>query len=191
MSQAEDGPHGGEVRDPELRQMLGLFDVPAFARRGRELESFQTRLRVRCEAQRDGMLEMVRLRLKQYAAGSGPTSWADVFREPIDPLWELTGAPAPVWAALPSGGYRRRSLGRDLRASVERFNRRWRGFLETLSFDTHNRLIDHYNRYYVLEKEIALGSARLAARHFVPKPPLQRSDVLAWCPLLPEPELLR
>ncbi len=39
-------------------------------------------------------------------------------------------------------------------------------------------MIDQYNRYYVLEKECSLGSARLAARHFTPKPPLTREALL-------------
>lgn len=183
-----DGPEAFEVRDPELRRMLGLFDMPAFARRGLEIESFQVRLRARCRVHRDGMLGMVRLRLKQWAAGSRPDDWSEIFRAPIEPLWDLTCAPPPVWARLPLGASRRRGLGRDLKASVERFNRRWRDHLATMNFDTQNRLIDQYNRYYVLEKEIALGSARLAARHFVPKTPLRQADVLAWFPLLPEPE---
>lgn len=188
--EGRDGPEGPGVRDPELRRMLGLFDLPAFARRGLEIESFPVRLRARCAAERDGMLDMVRLRLRQWAAGSGPNGWVDVFRAPIEPLWDLTAEPPPTWATLPLGAFRRRGLGRDLKASVERFNRRWLGFLETLRFDTYNNQVDQYNRYYVLEKEIALGSARLAARHFSPKAPLGRADVLAWYPLLPEPELL-
>ncbi|MFO0887509.1 MAG: hypothetical protein U0790_00020 [Isosphaeraceae bacterium] len=59
-----------------------------------------------------------------------------------------------------------------------------------MQFDTHNKMVEQYNRYYVLEKEIALGSARLATRHFVPMTPLNRAVVLGWYPPLPEPDLL-
>ena len=74
-------------------------------------------------------------------------------------------------------------------ASLDRFNVRWRRFVEEFNFDPINRMIEQYNRYYVLEKECSLGSARLAARHFVPKARLSPDSLLALYPLLPVPEL--
>ena len=62
---------------PELRRMLGLFDVPAFARRGQDLEFHLGRLRDRCRHARDESLAMVRLRLRQWASAcAGPGDWA-------------------------------------------------------------------------------------------------------------------
>lgn len=191
MSETADGPEAPsfDVRDRELQQMLGLFDAPAFARRGREVEGLLERLRARCANERDERLDMVRLRLAQWAAVATPESWADVFEAPIDALWDLAGAPAPVWASAPASRFRRRGTARDLLASVDRFNRRWDDFLDGLRLGTYNRMVDHYNRYYILEKEIVLGSARLAARHFAPKRHLAVEDVRAWFPPLPPPAL--
>ena len=59
-----------------------------------------------------------------------------------------------------------------------RFNRRWAQFLERLNLEPINTVIDQYNRYYVLEKECVMGSARLAARHFQPVPRLTTSTLL-------------
>ena len=51
-------------------------------------------------------------------------------------------------------------------------------------------MIDHYNRYYVLEKECVMGSGRLAARFFTPIPLLTPAQLLQDHPLLPVPEPL-
>ncbi|MBV8607897.1 MAG: hypothetical protein JO034_10615, partial [Singulisphaera sp.] len=52
-----------------------------------------------------------------------------------------------------------------------------------------NRRIDQYNRYYMLEKECCLGSARLAARHFVAREQLTHEGLLDQYPTLPVPDL--
>ena len=70
-------------------------------------------------------------------------------------------------------------MARDLKASVERFNDRWRQFLESLNLGPTNEVIDQYNKYYVLEKECVVGSARLAARNFSPVPLLSPSSLLS------------
>src|SRR3954467_542966 len=89
--------------DPELKELLGLFDVPAFARRGQDLEHALARVHTRCRVQREEMLEMVRLRLRQWArAADGPEAWSAIFAAPIEPLWELTGSEPPRWADRPA-----------------------------------------------------------------------------------------
>lgn len=177
--------------EAELNQLLGLFDAPAFARRGHDLEYALTRLHGRLVRERAGMIDMVRVRLRQWAAlASGPGDWQGVFTGPVDALYDLAGAEPPAWGLLPAAARRRRAAARDLVASVERFNRRWSHFLDALRLDPVNRQIEHYNRYYVLEKECVVGSARLAARHFVPKPHLTRDVLLADHPPLPVPELV-
>jgi len=172
--------------EAELNELLGLFDMPAFARRGADLEYALRRLHARLARDRAGMLDMVRLRLRQWAAAAtGPGDWPGVFRGPVDALYALAGASPPEWAARPATDRRRRAAARDLAASVGRFNRRWADRLDTLPLDGLNRQVEHYNRYYVLEKECVLGSARLAARHFVPRPMVTREDLRADHPPLP------
>lgn len=180
-----------EVHDPEMRQMLGMFEVPAFARRGQEIESFLTRLHARCERERDGTLDMVRLRLKQWAAAARADDWSRVFVAPIDHLWPMTQAEPPTWVESPVSSWRLRAIGRDLVVSIERSNRRWEHAIDSLRFDSYNTLVEQYNRYYLLEKEIVLGSARLASRHFTPKQRLGPENLREWFPLLPLPELKR
>jgi len=185
----DDAAGSMEVVDPEMRQLLGMFDVPAFARRGQDLEHALRRLGLLLQRQRHGMLEMVRLRLRQWASAvEGPESEVSVFVESIQPLWPLSGAEPPRWARRNATERKRRMIARDLLAAVERFNRRWSARVGELNLDAINRQIDHYNRYYVLEKECVLGSARLAARHFVPRPTLGQGDLLADHPLLPVPK---
>jgi hypothetical protein len=176
------------VTDPELRQLLGLFDVPAFARRGQDLEYGLGRLRERCRRERSALLEMVRLRLRQWSAvARGPDDWSGAFAGTIASLWPLADAGPPTWADRPATPRRRRAVARDLIASVERFNRRWVRVIEGLDLGPINRLIDQYNRYYVLEKECSLGSPRLAARHFKPRTRLTAETLLADFPPLPVP----
>ena len=81
-------------------------------------------------------------------------------------------------------------MARDLVASVQRFNVRWRQFLGSLNLGPANEVINQYNKYYVFEKECVMGSARLASRHFTPVPPLSLEVLLRDYPLLPVPELL-
>lgn len=181
-------PLGGV--DTEIKELLGLFDVPSFARRGQDVEYGLARLRARCARERAGMLDMVRLRLRQWAgATTGPHVAQTVFATPIEPLWALSGAETPRWATYGASPRRLRAIARDLIASVERFNRRWARSLDGIDFEPLNRQIDAYNRYYVLEKECSLGSAALASRHFVPRSRITLDDFRAEFPLLPVPEL--
>jgi hypothetical protein len=177
--------------EAELRSLLGLFDAPAFARRGLDLEYALTRLQMRLVRERSGMLDMVRVRLRQWASvATGPDDWAGVFAATVAPLYALSGAEPPVWADAPAAPRRRRAAARDLVASATRFNRRWLHFLDALRLDPVNRQVELYNRYYVLEKECVIGSARLAARNFVPKPLLTHESLLADHPTLPVPVLV-
>lgn len=180
-----------EGADPEFRQMLGMFDVPAFARRGQDLEFAEKRLHERCRHERGQKLDMVRLRLKQWAeAVEGPESWSRAFIRPIDELWEHVATEPPKWGGGLATPRRLRVRARDLAASVERFNHRWEAFLKHgLNLAPINHMIDQYNRHYVFEKECLFRSAKLAARLFEPRPPLTFEQLLAEYPLLPLPVL--
>lgn len=177
--------------DAELKELMGLFDAPAFARRGQDLEYALTRLFRRLERERSGLLDMVHLRLKQWSkVATGFDDWGDVFKTSIAYLYEKSSADPPQWAERAGTHRQRLGVGRDLVASVERFNRRWQHVLDQVRVDSINRQIELYNRYYVFEKECVVGSARIASRYFVPKPPVTPETILADHPTLAVPELL-
>jgi hypothetical protein len=184
-------PLAGTDSEVAFREVLGLFDAPAFARRGHEVEYALKHLRERLGRERNAMLDMVRLRLRQWASvATGPDDGCDVFADPVAPLWTLTSAEPPSWSDQPAPARRRRAVARDLVASVTRFNRRWTQVLDRLVLDSINHQIEQFNRYYVLEKECIVGSARLASRHFQPKPLLTREGLRAEFPALPVPGLV-
>jgi hypothetical protein len=170
MSENEE-PSELAVTDPEMRQLLGLFDVPAFARRGQELEFALDHLQARLRREREERLDMVRLRLRQWGSvATSPTDGLDLLdlAAPLEVLYDSASAGPPIWAATPGPPRRRLSFARDLAGSVERFNRRWAAFLDGLNLAPINSMIDNYNRYYLLEKECVFGSSRVAARNFRP-----------------------
>jgi hypothetical protein len=177
--------------DSEIKELMGLFDVPAFARRGQDLEYALKRIHARCLQVREESLEMVRMRLRQWSrVATGPEDWSQVFAGSIDSLWQRVQSEPPVWSGRVALVRQRRSVARDLVASVRRFNRKWRQFLDSLDLGPTNHVIDQYNQYYVFEKECVMGSARLASRHFQPVPRLSPEDLLRDYPMLPVPELL-
>lgn len=183
----DDAPTISGTAEVEINALLGMFDAPAFIRRGHDLDHALNRLGHRLDREREGMLDMVRLRLRQWAAvATGPADHLPPFLAPIAPWFVLAAAEPPVWADRPGPDRRRRAIGADLTASIARFNRRWAEKLGSLRLDTLNRQIDHYNQYYVLEKECVLGSTRLAARHFAPKPLMTLETLLGRFPVLPE-----
>jgi hypothetical protein len=173
--------------DRESRELLGMFDTPSFARRGADVEYALKRFHERLGRERDGMLDMVRTRLRQWAAASEPGTESRFFQDSILALWPLAGAPEPVWNTAPASDRRLRSIARDLVASVERFNRRWSAFLDKIDTDALNQRIDQFNRNYLLEKECVLGSSRLASRFFQPLPRIDRPWLDAHYPPLTVP----
>ncbi|MFL5338548.1 MAG: hypothetical protein ACJ8F7_00125 [Gemmataceae bacterium] len=73
---------------------------------------------------------------------------------------------------------------RPTAAVARRFNAAWDQFLHSLDLSQVNALRDGYNRYYLLEKECALRSAKLAEVGFRPLPPLTYADLAALFPPL-------
>ncbi len=174
----------------EAREVVGMFDVPAFARRGQDLEHALGRLDERCRDERNSLLAMVHMRLRQWERqADGPQAAIGVFRDPIEALYHASQAPAPTWSPRSGSPRARRAVARDLIDSVDRFNQRWRQRIEAINLDVINNLIDQYNRYYLLEKECVMGSPRLAARLFQPIEHLAREPFFRNHPLLPRPEL--
>lgn len=176
---------GLAVTDPEMRQLLGMFDVPAFARRGQELEFTLSRLHERLVRERNSMLDMVRVRIRQWSrVAVSPDDGRTVHKIAVSEWLVESGAEAPVWSATQGPDRKRSVAAKELVASVERFNRRWSRFLDELPVDRFNAMIDGYNRYYLLEKECAFGSARLAARSFRPHERLTPEVLRGMHPLL-------
>src|SRR5262249_6469307 len=87
-----------------------------------------------------------------------------------------------------SPGRLRRAL-RQLVESIERFNRRWRAHLSQVDLSAVNELRDKYNRYYLLEKECAVRSPRVARLGFRRLEPLTTAELTALLPPLSVPRL--
>jgi len=193
---ADDVAEGGESAslgqrtEAEIRELMGMFDTPSFARRGHSMEYSLARLHDRCRSQRSSMLDMVRMRLKQWTqVSTGPDDWRDVFAGPISELWTLSQADAPSWSQSSQSTRRRRAVARDLVASVTRFNDRWLSHLNQLNLEPINVMIREYNQFYLLEKECVLGSTRLASRFFRPEVEVTVEFLIQSHPPLPVPQL--
>src|SRR5271165_7172018 len=115
MDETDDATPVVSGDEADLNELLGLFDAPAFARRGNDLEYALKRLHSRLGRERSGMLDMVRLRLRQWASvATGPDDWAGVFAATVAPLYAASGAEPPAWAPAPAPSRRRRAVSRDL-----------------------------------------------------------------------------
>jgi hypothetical protein len=185
---------GRDDADRTVKQFMTTYDAPAFVRRGRQVQAAFEDLLGRCRAQREGWLAMVRLRLGTLHALAG--DWgrlapllADASQ--VEALQNLHAElqprlRAPVRPALTRGALR--GALRELRGSIERFNERWRRYLLGVDVRHVNALREDYNRYYVLEKECALRSPRLARLGFRPLPPVSVAELEAALPPLPVPQ---
>jgi hypothetical protein len=184
----EDGSH-------TVKQFMAQYDAPAYVRRARRVDVEWEVLLARCRRQRDEWLPLVRVRLATLQALAGDwgrlaplladAGHAEELRrlhEELRPELRLPVAPTPSARAL------RRAVA-ELVESAERFNRRWWAYLDTVDLGPVNAARDGYNRWYVLEKECALRSARLARQGFRPLPPLTLEAVVAALPPLPVPRL--
>jgi hypothetical protein len=175
----------------ELREIMAQFDAPAYVRRARHVEGTYEDLLERCRKHRQEWLTLVRTRLGQLAALSnewealrpnlcGEEALRSLRRLHDDLRPELRVAPAPTNSL--------RALRRAavvLRTSIRRFNLRWASFLAELDLAPINKKRDDYNRYYVLEKECALRSPRLAREGFRQLQPLTLEHLEALFPPLP------
>jgi hypothetical protein len=174
-----------------------IYDAPAYVRRAREVEGAYEHLLARCRRQREEWLPMVKLRLGTLRALAGgwqpliplladPGQWADLDRMhgELEPKLRCPVEPT-------SSAKRFRRALAELRESTEQFNRRWQGFIPKVDLSHVNELREGYNRWYILEKECAMRSPRLARQGFVRLEPLTAEDLFAVLPLLPVLELVR
>lgn len=178
-----------------FKTFVGIYGGPAYIRRAREVEAALEHVLARCRKQRDDWLAMVRLRLGMLKALAG--DWAPLApllanEEQLRHLEKMHGELAPRLrtpvAVTSSRRLLRRAL-RELRDSMEIFNRRWLNYLPKVDLSWVNELRDGYNHYYVLEKECAVRSPRLARAGFQRLEPLTAESLLMLLPPLPIPEL--
>jgi hypothetical protein len=145
----------------------------------------------RCRTKREEWLRFVRMHLRELQALAG--EWV-VLRPLLAGDEDLTALARlgalvipPPRPPLPPGPRKARRALQALCRSVIRFNERWRAFLPTVDLAPVNGLREGYNRYYMLEKECAVRSPRLAREGFRPLPPLTVADLEAHLPPLPVP----
>ena len=112
--------------ETEVKEMMGLFDLPAFARRGQDLEITVRRLHDRCRPARGSCSTWSSSgsasgRVPSPVQRPGPTSSPHrSSRSGRSPQAE-----PPQWAESPAPIRRQRIIAGDLIAAVLRFNRRW------------------------------------------------------------------
>jgi hypothetical protein len=168
--------------------IVARFGAPAYMRRAKRVETVFSDLIDRLRVRRDELLEGVRLHLRLLldVAGSLDAVRPHITDEEFTSFvgltanWGLTERP-------PRGESPRRlrRVMRELAASVARFNRRWLDYVAEADLSEANAERDGYNRWYLLEKECAVGVIR-ARQGFQPLPPVTSADVLRELPPLPE-----
>jgi len=173
--------------------MLLAVDAPAFVRRAMQVEAAYEALLAVCRRERERLLEMPRMRLARYRAlgRSRPSALAETcspdelaYLEELHHQWQPRLRRAVEPARSPADLHRALA---ELSRSFRRFNRRWLAFVAELDLNVVNQLREGYNRYYLLEKECALRSARLAREGFVPLAPVRIDDLFDRFPLLRVP----
>ncbi|HZV07106.1 MAG TPA: hypothetical protein VE999_18640 [Gemmataceae bacterium] len=186
---------GRDETNEAFKRFLSQFDAPAYIRRARGVQAALDQLLEYCRGRRAEWLEFARMRIAMLHALAG--DWDNLLpflvdKDQLDILRYLLAALAsPLRAPVEptsSSHVLRRAL-RELHESLERFNQRWQTFLTGVDLTAVNELRDGYNRYYVLEKECAVRSARIARQGFAPLPPLTLDDLVSQFPLLPVPRL--
>jgi hypothetical protein len=73
--------------------------------------------------------------------------------------------------------------------AMEMFNKRCEKWLAKVDLQPANQAREAYNRFYLVEKECALGSARVAKAGFQPLPPITHVEIAQQLPLLKVPRV--
>lgn len=178
---------------PRVFQQMLIQGGPAFVRRGREVQLAFDVVVETCRKQREEWLRFVRLSLGSLFALAGSTPALAEFLgnpEQLQTLERLMKDLQPHLRAPPVSTSNARHLRKalaEVRDAIERFNERWLDFTARLNLDHVNEVRERYNRYYLLEKECALGSSRVARAGFQRLNPLGPHDFLKFIPLLQVP----
>jgi hypothetical protein len=173
-----------------MQRPWGTSDAPAFIKRARRMQEMLESLLQHCGQTYEEHLKKVRVALTSLALTS--RSWSDLAScfdcdEDVKWLRSLceTLAIEPAWAGQRARSPRalRREF-EELKATIRNFNRGWRSFLKNVDLGPVNEARAGYNRYYVLEKECAVRSLRVARQGFIPVPALTKDDLTSMFPCL-------
>jgi hypothetical protein len=185
-------------RDDErnlLKLFLAQYDAPAYVRRACQVQEAFDQLLALCRRQRHEWLAMTRIRLGILQALTGAWSvlgpWLrdEEQIKVLQHLWTLLEPELRVPVEPTSSPRTLRRALHELTESIERFNQRWLPFLENVDLIHVNTLREGYNRYFVLEKECAIRSPRLARQAFRRLEPLTYEELAVLFPPLPVPQL--
>lgn len=178
------GEGGGEpvlaaaIGDTELSRAVAL-GVPAFVRRGRAVEEAVAALHQAVAAERTKRLRFLFALARRLEAARAAGA----------ALTPETARRLEVLRAEPGFSSRREPPARSVRAAAAAlaarargFNRRWERYLETVSIEEVRGLQRAYNRWYPLEREMALRQPGLPFREL---PFLERADLHRRFPPLP------
>jgi hypothetical protein len=186
---------GREDDNRVAKQLQARFDAPAFVRRAQRVQEALDQLIAVCRRQRDQWLAVPRIRLAVSKGLAGkwerlnPWLWngdqVDVLRNLDNELRPRLRSRVEPTSSAPK---LRRALD-ALKESLEYFNRRWLAYLPSVNLTQVNELREGYNRYYLLEKECAMRSPRLARQGFRRLEPLTIRDLLLLLPPLAVPQL--
>lgn len=176
-----------------VKRFTAQYDAPAYVRRARGVEEALERVVLVCQRRRDEWLVMVRIQLgtlkalagdwdtlRPWLAGEDQKLMLQQLDSTLKPRLRVPIRPTSAPRVL------RRAL-RNLAVSIERFNQRWARFLPTVDLTEVNRRREEYNRFYLLEKECAVRSARVARQGYAPLAPLTLEDLMGLMPFLPMP----
>ncbi len=172
--------------------MAGRSGSPAFIRRARLVETTWNDLLALGTKARLERLTMVRLRLGQLRALAG--SWVALgsslsetdlaylsnLHDELQPRLRLALQPTTSTRVL-------RAAARDLIEAMEMFNARWARWVAKADLRHVNQAREDYNRYYLLEKECSVGSARVARIGFKKQDPITADDLARQFPPLTVP----
>jgi hypothetical protein len=187
-------PISGDSESRDMQEVIAQFDAPAYIRRARGVELALEHLLNKCRAQANAWLEMTKLRLGRLIAVAGDWSVLEALLADgqLPVLKKLHTELAPKLRVPPEPTSSKRVLRRalhELVSSLNRFNERWRTYLEKVDCSAVDQVREGYNRYYVIEKACALRSDRLAGHGFVPLKPMTREELFGLLPPLPVPVL--
>jgi hypothetical protein len=171
-------------------EVMYAFDAPAFVRRARGVEDAWGTLLDGCRGERRRLLEMPRMRLARFFALGQFSRQIPLSICNTDDLTYLRGLHQewkPQLRAVVRAARSTAELERakdDLARSFRRFNERWSKYLHEFDLAPINRLRDGYNRFYLLEKECALWSSRIAQQGFQPLKFATVADLFEEFPVL-------
>jgi hypothetical protein len=178
-----------------FQQLLAFYGAPAYIRRAHHVQDALRQLIARCEIQREEWLSLVRTRLALLRGYVGDWDRLRPWLADEDQIGLLRDLEANLQPRLAGPVHTTSSARvlkkavRELVESLQRFNRRWREYVEAVDLTAVNKVREGYNRHYLLEKECAVRSARAARQGFQPLPPLTVDDLRILLPELPVPKV--